>query len=111
MPPIALAARQLSSPAELQIFAGEYTDPSEPDTPLSFYVQNGKLTLESERTVPTELKQTTPSQLSIPDTKIVIHFMMDESGRPDSVTVSDDPQAAYRRTGEPVHHVFHDYRR
>ncbi len=102
---------QASPAASLENLAGEYTDPSEPDTPISFYPQNGKLTLESERTVPIELKQTSPSQFAIPDTKIAIHFLMDDSGRPESVTFTDEPQAAYRRTGEPVHHVFHDYQR
>ena len=29
--------------AQLEALAGEYTDPTEPDTPLSFYVQDGKL--------------------------------------------------------------------
>ena len=37
--------------------------------------------------------------------------MMDDSGRPESVTTSDEPQSVYRRTGEAVHHVFHDYQR
>jgi len=110
-PPMALAARQFFSPAELQNLTGEYTDPSEPDSPQSFYVQNGKLTFESERSVPTELRQTSATQFSIPDTKITIHFTVDESGRPDGVRFSDQPDAVYRRTGEPVRHVFHDYQR
>ena len=25
--------------------------------------------------------------------------------------ISNDPQAVYKRTGDPVHHVFHDYQR
>ena len=49
--------------------------PAEPDTPLSFYVQNGKLDVESERSVPTELKQTSPTQFAISETKITAHFM------------------------------------
>jgi len=110
-PPIALAARQLSSAAELQNFAGEYTDPSEPDTPLSFFVENGKLTFQSERSVPTELKQTSAAQFAVPDTKITVHFMLDDAGRPESVVLSSEPNAVYRRTGEPVRHVFHDYQR
>ena len=102
---------QASTAASLENLAGEYTDPSEPDTPISIYVQNGKLTFESERVVPTELKQTSPTQFAIPDTKIAVHFLMDDSGRPENVTFTDEPQAAYRRTGEPIHHVFHDYQR
>jgi uncharacterized protein len=102
---------QASSGLSLESLAGEYTDPYEPDTPISFYVQNGKLTMESERNVPTELKQTSPTQFAVPETRIAVHFMMDDGGRPESVTVSDEPQSVYRRTGEAVHHVFHDYQR
>jgi hypothetical protein len=102
---------QAVAAVSLDSLAGEYTDPAEPDTPLSFYVQNGKLILESERNVPTELKQTSPMQFSVPDTKIAVHFMMDETGRPESATLSDEPQAVYRRTGESVRHIFHDYQR
>ena len=36
-----------STAAGLDALAGEYTDPTEPDTPLSFYVQNGKLVVEA----------------------------------------------------------------
>ena len=104
-------ASQPSPAAALESFAGEYTDPSEPDTPLSFYVQNGKLTMESDRSVPAELKQTSATHFTISESRMTVHFMMDDSGRPESVTISDDPQAVYRRTGEPVHHVFHDYKR
>jgi putative CocE/NonD family hydrolase len=103
---------QQAAPAlTLETLAGEYTDPAEPDTPVSFYVQNGKLTFESERVVPTELKQTSPTQFAVPDTKITVHFMTDDSGQPESVIFSDEQQADYRRTGEAVHHQFHDYQR
>ena len=37
--------------------SGEYTDTADPDTPISFYVENGKLVVESERMVPTALIQ------------------------------------------------------
>jgi uncharacterized protein len=104
-------ASQASPAASLESFAGEYTDPSEPDTPLSFYVQNGKLIFESERSVPAELKQTSPTHFSIPNTRMTVHFMTDDAGRPESVVLSDEPQAVYRRSGEPVRHVFHDYQR
>jgi len=105
------AARFAPSAGSIEILAGEYTNPAEPDTPISFYAQNGKLIFESDRTVPTELKQTSATQFAIPETKITIHFMIDDSGKPESITFSDEPQAVYRRTGEPVRHVFHDYQR
>jgi hypothetical protein len=38
---------------QLEALSGEYTDArAEPDTPLSFYIQDGKLVVESERNVP-----------------------------------------------------------
>jgi len=104
------AARQPRA-ASVESFAGEYTDPSEPDTPYSFYVQNGKLIFESERNVPVELRPTSATAFSVSDTKISVHFILDETGQPESATISDEPQAVYRRTGEPVHHIFHDYKR
>jgi uncharacterized protein len=102
---------QATAGPSLDSLAGEYTDPYEPDTPMSFYVQNAKLIAESERNVPVELKQTSPTQFAIPDTRITVHFMMDDAGHPESVVLSDEPQSVYRRTGEPVRHVFHDYQR
>ena len=51
------AATQLATPAaQLEALSGEYTNPVEPDTPLSFYFQNGKSMYENERRVPVELK-------------------------------------------------------
>jgi predicted acyl esterase len=57
-PIAALVQANAPAAAQLEGLAGEYTDASDPGTPLSFYVQDG-----------------------------------------------------YKRTGEPVHHVFHDYQR
>jgi hypothetical protein len=105
--PISAAAQ--SAPV-LDSLAGEYTDPAEPDTPLSLYVQNGKLTVESERRVPVELKQSSATEFEVPDTKIRLRFTVDASGRGATVSSSQD-SAVYHRTGEPVHHVFHDYQR
>ncbi len=102
---------QAALPLSLEALVGEYTDPSEPDTPVSFYLQNGKLIIENEREIPLELKQIAATQFAVPGTKVTVHFMMDESGRPESATISDEPQAVFQRTGEAVHHVFHDYKR
>jgi putative CocE/NonD family hydrolase len=104
-------AAQAMAVASLENFAGEYTDSYEPDTPLSFYVQDGKLTFESERIVPTELKPASATSFAVPDTKITVRFTVDDSGRADSVRMSDEPEIVYRRSGEPIHHVFHDYQR
>ena len=51
-----VAARPLRfRTAQLDALSGEYTNPNDPDTPISFYTQDGKLILESERMVPTAL--------------------------------------------------------
>ncbi len=100
---------QAHASASLDNLSGEYTDPDDPDTPLSLYVQNGKLTLETERNVPEQLRQVSPTEFSIPDTRIAVRFTVDSSGVGDTVALSSDPDAVYRRSGDPVRHVFHDY--
>jgi len=99
------------SAAQLAALSGEYTDPHEPDTPISFYVQDGKLIVESERNVPTELKPISATEFSWPHAKFTLHFIFDAEGRCDSVIFSDTTSGTYRRTGPPVHHLFHDYQR
>jgi putative CocE/NonD family hydrolase len=95
----------------LQALSGEYTDAKDPDTPLSFFVKDGKLMLESDRSVPTELKSTSATEFSIADSKMTLKFTLDASGHGASVVLSARPEAVYTRSGEPVHHVFHDYQR
>ena len=100
------------SAAQLEALTGEYTDPVEPDTPFSFYVENGKLIAESERYVPTELKPVSALQFGVPDSKITLTFTLDATGRGVTLAVSPDPEGSvYHRTGPPVHHLFHDYQR
>jgi len=91
--------------------SGEYTDPNDPDTPISFYVKDGKLVVEAERRVPVELKAISATEFGIPDSKATIKFTLDGSGRGATAVVSAQPDAVYKRTGEPVHHAFHDYQR
>ncbi len=105
------AAAQQVPTASLQALAGEYTDSSDPDTPLSFYVQDGKLVVESDRRVPTELKPISATEFGVPDSKATLRFTLDGSGHGASVVASPEPEAVFRRTGEPVHHAFHDYQR
>jgi putative CocE/NonD family hydrolase len=103
-------AQTLAS-ASLAALAGEYTDPSEPDTPLSFYADSGKLLYESERRVPTELKQLSELEFAVPHSKATLSFTLDASGRGTSLVLSADENFTYRRTGEAVHHLFHNYQR
>jgi putative CocE/NonD family hydrolase len=98
-------------PAQLEALAGEYTDATDPDTPLSFYQASGKLTVESERRVPTELKPISATEFGIPDSKATYKFTLDAAGHGATVVNSSEPDAVYKRTGEPVHHIFHDYLR
>jgi hypothetical protein len=109
------AAIQAASPADsLNAFAGEYTQAAEPDTPLSFYSENGKMFVESERSVPTELKQIDATRFGLPDSKVTYTFKSD-AGSPGVLISAGEgsgaPDTFYRRTGDPVHHLFHDYQR
>jgi hypothetical protein len=99
------------SAAQLEALSGEYTDPVEPDTPVSFYVHDGKLIMESDRLVPTSLTSISATDFGIPDSKIKIAFTLDSTGRAISVINSNSPQTILHRTGDPVHHLFHDYQR
>jgi putative CocE/NonD family hydrolase len=101
----------LLSPAQLEALVGEYTDPHEPDTPISFYIQNGKLVFESERDIPTELKPLSALEFSAPGAKFTFRFALDHAGQSVSVLSSEAPADSYRRTGEPVRHSFHNYQR
>jgi putative CocE/NonD family hydrolase len=100
-----------ASATDLQAVAGEYTDASAPDTPYSFYAQDGKLVMESERRVPTELTTISSTEFGIPGSKTTLRFAFEASGKATSVIDPADPATLYRRTGEPAHHPFHDYQR
>ena len=104
-------AAQRTSPSGLQSFSGEYTDRGDPATPLSFYEQSGKLVVESERMVPTVLVQDSATGFEVPEWKLKLQFKMDGSGHPTGVEWGTESPTLYERTGEPVHHVFHDYER
>ncbi len=99
------------SAAKLEALSGEYCDVNEPDTPLSFYVQDGKLIFESERRVPVELEPVSDVEFTNSETRATLHFALDAAGRGESLVLSTEPGAVYRRAGEPVHHIFHDYQR
>jgi len=96
---------------QLQVLAGEYTDLADPATPLSFYPQDGKLIVESDRGVPTPLTPISPMEFAVPESKNTFRFTLDSAGHGASVIHSSEPEVVYKRTGPPVHHVFHDYQR
>jgi uncharacterized protein len=102
---------QQTATVPIESLAGEYTYSPDPDTPISFYVQDGKLLFESERHVPTELKPISGLEFAIPDSNATIRFVLNPAGRGSGFVFSNDPDNVYNRTGEPVHHVFHEYQR
>jgi putative CocE/NonD family hydrolase len=108
-PPAAQAAAPTA--AQLEALSGEYTDPNEPDTPISFYATNGKLIVETERNTPAELKPTSAVEFFLSDSNNTFRFTLDDAGQGTSMIHSTEPEIVYRRTGPPVHHVFHDYQR
>ncbi len=97
--------------AQLEALAGEYTDPVEPDTPLSFYVSDGRLIVETERNVPAELKPLSAMEFVLSGATNTYRFTLDDAGRGASLIHSTEPDIVYHRTGPPVHHLFHDYQR
>jgi putative CocE/NonD family hydrolase len=105
------AATNQAPAAPLESFAGEYTNPNDPDTPLSFYVRDGKLVVESDRLIPTELTPVSATEFSQTEPKETYHFTLDAAGHGASVLASNESGANYQRTDGPVHHVFHDYQR
>jgi putative CocE/NonD family hydrolase len=113
LPPPGQAQAAAPTAAQLQALAGEYTDANEPDTPLSFYESGGKLFIESERNIPAELKPLSSTEFNLPELvdSHSFRFTLDDAGRGASLIHANDPETVYRRTGSPVHHLFHDYLR
>ena len=109
--PITTISQAAPAPAQLDALSGEYTHPSDPDTPISFYVQDGKLVMESERMVPTTLTENSPTEFTSPNGMITLRFTLDAAEHGTAVVASSEPDAIFKRTGDPVHHLFHDYQR
>jgi putative CocE/NonD family hydrolase len=104
--PVVLSAQQL------QALSGEYTNAAEPDTSLSFYVESGKLMVESDRRIPQELKPVSALEFGFGHHEISFRFTLDAERRGETLAIPDDPQEpVYHRTGPAVHHLFHDYQR
>jgi putative CocE/NonD family hydrolase len=102
-------ASQTPASVPLDAFAGEYTLAGEPGNAYSFYVRDGKLTFESDRRVPTELKQISATVFAFGHDDDRITFLLGASGQATSVSFSAELGAVFVRSGPPVHHVFHDY--
>jgi predicted acyl esterase len=89
--------------------AGEYTEATEPDTPLSFYAKDGKLYFESEREVPIELLEVSPTQFTLGNEHVTFRFTSGNGAPTLTISEPGESDTELRRTGPPVRHVFHPY--
>ena len=105
------AQAQQAASAPLESLAGEYASAAEPDTPLNFHVDDGRLVYDSERRLPIALEAVAPTLFKVHGSKSTVRFSLDADGRPVSVTLSFDSGTVYKRIGPAVHRVFHDYQR
>jgi uncharacterized protein len=112
----ALTAAAQNQPAftptadQMAAVSGEYTDAADPDVPLSFYAKDGRLYVESYRSVPAELTAVSATEFSLPKSESRFRFA---TGSDKSVTLAEGAStgSTLKRTGEPVHHLFHHYER
>jgi putative CocE/NonD family hydrolase len=104
---MASSSRLAVAQAQLDFPPGAYAPADEPDTPLSFYVQNGQLMVESERLEPLPL-----ARVSATDFRLDVRslFRVSAAGGV-SLLQQDEPVIEMRRVGEAEHHVFHTYAR
>jgi putative CocE/NonD family hydrolase len=51
------------------------------------------------------------TEFGVPDSRVTLHFTLDATGHGSSVVISVAPEDVFHRTGDAVHHVFHDYQR
>jgi putative CocE/NonD family hydrolase len=90
--------------------AGEYRNAADPDDLRSFYIEGGKLVVESERGVPTGMKALSESEFAPERSKNKYRFEHGANGEKLTVVGPEGKEvASYNRVGEPVKHVFHDY--
>ena len=107
--PVSLPAQQAPAAAQLTALSGEYTQATEPDTPLSFYARDGKLVVESERKIPAELKAVSATEFQ--EEKTIYRFAVSDSGVALTVVHGEGDETHLTRTGPAMHHIFHHYER
>lgn len=96
---------------QLSLLEGEYTSATEPDVPVSFYVENGKLITESAQSVPETMKAVSALEFELGESDVAVRFTVNAAGRGATAVFSNAPGASYSRTGPAVRHIFHDYQR
>ena len=109
--PAQLSDTQAATAQQLEALSGQYAGAALPDIPLSFYVKDGKLTVEYEAGVPVELDSISPLEFQFPRSKTTFRFLLDAQGHGESAIESTSPDEVLHRTGPAVQHVFHDYQR
>ena len=67
---------------QLMSYIGEYTNPDEPDTPMSFWFAEGHLFVESERRIPAGLTPISETEFRLDDTKATLRFTLDYTNDP-----------------------------
>jgi predicted acyl esterase len=68
--------------------------------------------LKASATFPPSSSPRSAVELTSPTQRPPSAFTLDAAGRGEQWSLSTDPEGAvYRRTGPPVHHLFHDYQR
>ena len=87
---------QQPAPASLDALSGEFTDLTDPATPMTLYAKDGKLIVESERLVPTELKPVSATEFAFPEGKSTIRISLDAAGHAASIVFSDEPDSVYK---------------
>jgi hypothetical protein len=88
---------QAATAAQLEALSGEYASAAFPDIPLSFYVKDGKLTVESESRVPAQLDSISPLEFQFPHSKTTIRFLLDVQGHGESAIESTSPDEVLHR--------------
>ena len=96
---------------QMQALEGEYTWAEEPETPMSVYIRNGELVCETERRMPTLLKPLSATYYDVTGSRKRITFKLDANGKATSLVYANGTSEEFVRTGDAVHHLFHDYQR
>jgi hypothetical protein len=97
---------QLSNP-ERDALAGQYRDPSDPDTTYNVFNRNGQLQLETEAMPPSPLRVLNPSLLQA-DNGIYLRFELNDKSQAVALDIEEEK---FLRIGPPVPHSFLPYTR
>ncbi len=97
-------------PKEMKVIVGAYAEGAEPDTPLSFYAQDGKLWVESERQMPIALKAVSALEFRT-ENNIVFRFEHLPAGWSVRRVAPGGDTVTLMRVGNAQPLTFHHYER